>query len=297
MSTTTPNYGLVKPQLTDAADITAMNPNWDKIDEELKEHSDAIENITPESIGSALYPFNIEFVGSDDHGGYIDFHYGKSTRDYTVRIIESLEGKLNIQGEGLYVNASPVILANGSVPMSGPLRFGTSGHGRINATSIFASILSNENADGSLTNYRAIQINNANHGVHGALANAILLEDKGDAGGKQYYIFGQHNTELLASTLETLIANGGMSTLQSAIQTTSSEISEGAKFTGTGKGKLFIASSSWVAPTSVIIDGKNIGAPAYTYQTNGIEIEFLKSFEVNSISGNTSKFYCVAVFY
>lgn len=36
MSKTTTNYGLVKPELTDAADITAMNPNWDKIDSELK---------------------------------------------------------------------------------------------------------------------------------------------------------------------------------------------------------------------------------------------------------------------
>lgn len=32
MSTTTTNLGLVKPQLTDAADITAMNPNWDILD-------------------------------------------------------------------------------------------------------------------------------------------------------------------------------------------------------------------------------------------------------------------------
>lgn len=36
MSTLTTNYGLVKPALTDSADITAMNPNWDKIDTELK---------------------------------------------------------------------------------------------------------------------------------------------------------------------------------------------------------------------------------------------------------------------
>ena len=35
MSTTTTNYGLVKPELTDAADITAMNVNWDTIDEAL----------------------------------------------------------------------------------------------------------------------------------------------------------------------------------------------------------------------------------------------------------------------
>ncbi len=32
MSTTTTNLGLVKPELTDAADITAMNQNWDILD-------------------------------------------------------------------------------------------------------------------------------------------------------------------------------------------------------------------------------------------------------------------------
>jgi len=35
MSTTTTYTGLVKPELTDPADITALNPNWDKIDEQL----------------------------------------------------------------------------------------------------------------------------------------------------------------------------------------------------------------------------------------------------------------------
>lgn len=36
MSTTTTNYELVKPALTDVADITAMNANWDTIDTKLK---------------------------------------------------------------------------------------------------------------------------------------------------------------------------------------------------------------------------------------------------------------------
>lgn len=35
MSTTTTNFGLIKPELTDSADITQYNQNWDKIDEEL----------------------------------------------------------------------------------------------------------------------------------------------------------------------------------------------------------------------------------------------------------------------
>ena len=47
MSTTTTNYGLVKPELTDPADITAINPNWDKIDSELKSLNSATKDITP----------------------------------------------------------------------------------------------------------------------------------------------------------------------------------------------------------------------------------------------------------
>lgn len=40
MSKTTTNYKLVKPELTDVADITAMNPNWDTLDAELKSLND-----------------------------------------------------------------------------------------------------------------------------------------------------------------------------------------------------------------------------------------------------------------
>lgn len=36
MSLLTTNYNLVKPELTDPADITATNGNWDKVDGELK---------------------------------------------------------------------------------------------------------------------------------------------------------------------------------------------------------------------------------------------------------------------
>lgn len=35
MSTLTSNYSLIKPELSDTADITAYNDNWDKIDTEL----------------------------------------------------------------------------------------------------------------------------------------------------------------------------------------------------------------------------------------------------------------------
>ena len=41
---------------------------------------------------------NIEFTGGSTNGGYIDFHYGKSTSDYTTRIIEQASGELGIKG-------------------------------------------------------------------------------------------------------------------------------------------------------------------------------------------------------
>ena len=48
MSTTTTKLGLVKPEMTDAADITAMNGNWDKIDTKLDEKANTsdLPNIT-----------------------------------------------------------------------------------------------------------------------------------------------------------------------------------------------------------------------------------------------------------
>ena len=52
MATKTTNYNLVKPSLTDAADITAMNGNWDAIDAQLKN----LHNIMPNIIFSESEP-------------------------------------------------------------------------------------------------------------------------------------------------------------------------------------------------------------------------------------------------
>lgn len=46
MSTTTTNFGFVKPSLTDAPpDITATNPNWDKVDTKFKEIDEQFDNL------------------------------------------------------------------------------------------------------------------------------------------------------------------------------------------------------------------------------------------------------------
>lgn len=46
MSTKTTGYGLIKPELTDAADITAYNDNWDIIDEQFLTAAEAIASHT-----------------------------------------------------------------------------------------------------------------------------------------------------------------------------------------------------------------------------------------------------------
>lgn len=46
MSTNTTNFNLVKPELTDVADITAMNGNWDTIDTELNKISGKQATVT-----------------------------------------------------------------------------------------------------------------------------------------------------------------------------------------------------------------------------------------------------------
>lgn len=65
MSTNTLNFGLFKPELTDPADITKMNPNWDTIDAELK-------NLSEQS-GIIISPDEPEtgdvWIDTDEEGG------------------------------------------------------------------------------------------------------------------------------------------------------------------------------------------------------------------------------------
>lgn len=74
MSLTTSNYGFVKPELTDVADITAINPNWDKIDNELKSQND--NQVSKVVVG------NVITIDNSANLPFVDMHiYGKSTQD------------------------------------------------------------------------------------------------------------------------------------------------------------------------------------------------------------------------
>lgn len=49
--------------------------------------------------GAKSIELNNKTGGASGHGGFIDFHYGMSTADYTARIIENAEGVLAIQAK------------------------------------------------------------------------------------------------------------------------------------------------------------------------------------------------------
>lgn len=53
MSLKTTNYNLIKPELTDAADITATNSNWDTIDQKLHTAETGLGELTTEVEGKA----------------------------------------------------------------------------------------------------------------------------------------------------------------------------------------------------------------------------------------------------
>ena len=64
MATTTSNYNLIKPALTDVADITAFNSNWDTIDTNLKKASESggIPTVTATSTDGIAYTATVSNI-------------------------------------------------------------------------------------------------------------------------------------------------------------------------------------------------------------------------------------------
>ena len=81
MSTTTTNYGLVKPALSDAPpDITVMNTNWDKVDTELNSRLKTdMSNVNKKALQSVLNDMDITGGQSTMTYGTTDLTAGQST--------------------------------------------------------------------------------------------------------------------------------------------------------------------------------------------------------------------------
>ena len=74
MATKTSNYEFIKPELTDVADITATNENWDKIDEQLNDITEDLANCLPKD-GTASNSDTLDGAHLSDIQGWVDENY------------------------------------------------------------------------------------------------------------------------------------------------------------------------------------------------------------------------------
>ena len=255
MSTTTTNYGLVKPELTDAADITAMNPNWDKIDQELNKKYGTDNKPTASDVGARpdTWMPTASDVGAmaNDYGtvqqddlftwayslglsGNFNLLPDKTTKNvpsagyYIGHVIVSSTGRaIEMMNMGTfrkyYVTTSAGVFtdwkevgdfkSDGSVPMSGTIDFAANG-ADFNTDSWFAigmdnesiSLLSRKNGKN-----RRLNLNN----ITSSLTDALRLWYYDDGNEHTARIFGEHNTSLLATTIQNLISGGSISMVKS----------------------------------------------------------------------------------
>lgn len=69
MSKTTTNYGFIKPELTDSADITKTNSNWDAVDTQLKSVNDKVKSLDDKVDGLSTDAGDLTGVLPIAHGG------------------------------------------------------------------------------------------------------------------------------------------------------------------------------------------------------------------------------------
>lgn len=109
MSTTTANFKLFKPELSDPADITELNANWDKIDNELANAGTRI--VTATSTDGVSYTATVPYL--------TELYSGLEITIIPNMTSTSVNATLNINGLGaksirlpLGVNTSATVAAN-----------------------------------------------------------------------------------------------------------------------------------------------------------------------------------------
>lgn len=181
MSTTTTNYGLVKPELTDVADITAMNSNWDTIDTELKELNETIDNLDASDVGA----------------------YSKEEMD---ELLENVAPEFTINGKSpdetgeITLNASDV----SALPIAGGTLTGDSlkihnGDSEILSLTTGLSLITRTNKNSDDNRRRLILYNSTSTTD---VSKAIRLLDTVDGTTKNYNLYGEHNITKGTTDLE-----------------------------------------------------------------------------------------------
>lgn len=117
MSTTTKNYKLIVPALTDVADITALNENWNKIDTELAKR---VTLDTNGKVPEAQLP-DMDYIPMD----MIGVPGGVPALDENGKIPAEVTGNIEVTGaastimqDNLTANRALISNANGKVAVS-----------------------------------------------------------------------------------------------------------------------------------------------------------------------------------
>jgi hypothetical protein len=104
MSTTTATLGLIKPELTDAADITATNANWDKIDSKFQEFGN-VDN-TPDIEKKVAYADEAGAAKKTVGNLILQFNGGNTENTDKFTYDASSNKSINITPEGIGASAN-----------------------------------------------------------------------------------------------------------------------------------------------------------------------------------------------
>lgn len=257
---------------------TMLNDNWDKIDEKLEKLP--IQNGGLYINSETTEEDKAEAVEAIKEIGLSASDVGAAAQEYVWAVEEKVENKLPLDG---------------NVPMNGSIDFAAKG-ADYNTDSWFAigmdnesiSLLSRKNGKN-----RRLSLNN----ITSSLTDALRLWYYDDGNEHTARIFGEHNTSLLASTIQSLIDSGVIEVggFKSPIKIQRGSAGTTA-VTGTGKGKLFF-NADYHSDLTLVVDGLTLvsnkeNPSAY----HNAEVEFTKSFSIKSSTDNYPIGY-TAVFY
>lgn len=184
MSTTTTNFGLIKPELRDPADITQINPNWDKLDQVIKDNLDEAKEYADQKVNDIPTP---------DVSGQINEHNTDENSHNDIRQSVSdvraiAEGALPLEGGTLTGTELGIGNNKGKIVANG------------NMLRVYAT---NEPSDTNNQRY----INLYSQTFKEDVSESLKLTERINGVDTAYKIYGEHNitsgtTDLTAGTSE-----------------------------------------------------------------------------------------------
>ena len=197
MSTTTTNYGLVKPELTDVADITAMNPNWDTLDKVIKDNKVEAKNYTDEALSKIPTP---------DVSGQLNAHNTDTSAHADIRQLASnaqttVNNHVNNKNNphGVTAKQTGALPLDGSTPITGNELKLDNGYGSIRSDESSSRLITKDKANND-SSMRYIEVLNPSTASE---EYSIQLVTVGDPtyGDLSRCIFGEHNLDHMREQL------------------------------------------------------------------------------------------------